>query len=79
MKQESPYASLPPRACRELRRLETQLGRDLRRPIVLLAYEAGAEPTPVFDDLQCSGPAENKRNIFMGEENLYGNITQWHI
>jgi hypothetical protein len=81
---EYQYADLSNRLKTEIKRLETQISRDTGRRVVLIAYEGGARPTPVFGDVQESGSAEIKRNVFgpgghTPDDKLYGNITQWHI
>lgn len=72
-------ADLPPRVVGELDRLQRQIKRDTGKNVVLVAYEPWVQPTPVFDDRQAMGCAGLKENTFQGEQNLYGNITQWHI
>lgn len=73
------YARLPERGWELILRMERQIKHDTGRELVLLAYEPEPEPTPVFDDRQRGGPALNKQNIFNSQDNLFGNITQWHI
>ena len=81
---EYQYADLSNRLKTEIKRLETQISRDTGRRVVLIAYEGGVQPIPVFGDVQESGSAELKRNVFgpggrTPDDKLYGNITQWHI
>lgn len=73
------YAALSPKEQALLERLQAQFQRETGRSWLLLACEAPEQPAPGFDDRQFSGPPENKKNIFQSPENLYGNITQWHI
>ncbi|MBC8546001.1 hypothetical protein H8711_03505 [Clostridiaceae bacterium NSJ-31] len=72
-------ADLPPRVVGELDRLQRQIKRDTGKSVVLVAYEPEVQPTPVFDDRQTMGHSSLKENTFQGEQNLYGNITQWHL
>lgn len=73
------YARLPEKEWKRILRLEKQFAHDTGKPLVLIPYKPDVIETPVFSDLQSSGPAYNKKNIFQSIENLYGNITQWHI
>lgn len=53
---EYQYADLSNRLKTEIKRLETQISRDTGRRVVLIAYEGGVQPTPVFGDVQESAP-----------------------
>jgi hypothetical protein len=73
------FAPLSPEEQALLSRLQEQFQRQTGHSWLLLACEVPEQPAPGFNDLQYSGPPENKQNIFHSPENLYGNITQWHI
>lgn len=53
---EYQYADLSNRLKTEIKRLETQISRDTGRRVVLIAYEGGVQPTPVFGDVLESAP-----------------------
>ncbi|WP_312641466.1 hypothetical protein [Hydrogenoanaerobacterium sp.] len=71
-------AKISPRLTGELDRFQKQIQHDTGKNIVLVAYEADANSTPEFSDIQRSGSGEIKNNIFQ-TDNLSGNITHWHM